>query len=128
MAKKKRNESDQSGSDAENRIDFESAIAEVETVVQQLESGELGLSESLVQYERGIQKIKLCHQVLEQAENRIAVLTRVEEDGTASVEPVDLGERSGKTALGGGEEPRKRASAKKVRPPISDVDDTGGLF
>ncbi|MDV6032820.1 MAG: exodeoxyribonuclease VII small subunit [Phycisphaera sp. RhM] len=127
MAKKKSGESAASKDEPRPQVDFESALAEVESVVEMLEGGELGLSESLVQYERGIEKIKLCHQVLQQAEKRIAVLTSVDEDGTASVEPVDTGEgtrnpaSSGRSASG-------RKPARKSRGPVSDVDENEGLF
>ncbi|MCA9138684.1 MAG: exodeoxyribonuclease VII small subunit [Planctomycetales bacterium] len=127
MAKKKSTVSDERETDSLAEIDFESALAEVQKVVQQLESGELGLTESLAQYERGIKKIKLCHQVLRHAEKRIAVLTGVDEDGTALIEPVDTsGGQSPSIAKSsrGGDRPR----AKKSRPPISDVDDSAGLF
>lgn len=125
MAKKKRNESGKISPGQSNDVDFESALAEVERVVHQLESGELGLSESLEQYERGIEKIKLCHQVLQQAEKRIAVLTSVDEDGTASIEPVDIGPEG---SVGEITPPPKRSISRKARPPVSDVDDSGGLF
>lgn len=133
MAKKKQNESDaasagKSGAGPASGVDFESALAEVEQVVEQLESGELGLSESLVQYERGIEKIKRCHQVLEQVEKRIAVLTSVDEDGTPSLEPVDLGGESGLQESDADGKPAGKRASKKSRPPVSDVDDSGALF
>lgn len=119
--------------DVDRPVDFEAALAEVESVVQQLESGDLGLSESLAQYERGIQKIKLCHQVLEQAENRISVLTAVDEDGTPSTEPV-IAEEDADDALGQSgtaRKPVRRARKSKNEgspPPVGDVDDSEGLF
>ncbi|QDV42413.1 Exodeoxyribonuclease 7 small subunit [Stieleria neptunia] len=127
MAKKKSSESTSSQSESAPQVDFESALAEVENVVEMLEGGELGLSESLVQYERGIEKIKLCHQVLQQAEKRIAVLTRVDEDGTASVEPVDTGEGT-TTPASSGRSASGRKSARKTRGPVNDVDENEGLF
>lgn len=128
MAKKKRNDSESAGAESASGVDFESALAEVEKVVEQLESGELGLSESLVQYERGIEKIKRCHQVLEQVEKRISVLTSVDEDGHPSLEPVDLGGEAGLEEASAVGKPSGRRGAKKSRPPISDVDDAEGLF
>ena len=127
MAKKKSSESTSSKGESGPQVDFESALAEVENVVEMLEGGELGLSESLVQYERGIEKIKLCHQVLQQAEKRIAVLTSVDEDGTASVEPVDTGEGS-ETPASSGRSASGRKPARKTRGPVSDVDENEGLF
>lgn len=111
--------------------DFESALAEVQKVVEKLETGELGLTESLAQYERGIQKVKQCHQALEKAERKIAVLTGVDEDGTATIEPVDTGIQSSRSPASADETgqsaPRKRVR-KKSSPPSGNMDETEGLF
>ena len=48
--------------------DFESALAELETVVQTLEDGQLTLEQSLERFERGITLSRYCHQRLEAAE------------------------------------------------------------
>ena len=127
MAKKKPARRSKTEPSDDGSVDFEAALSEVEDVVRQLESGELGLSESLSQYERGIEKIKLCHQVLQKAEKRIAVLTGVTEDGTALVEPVDTGDEEQATP---DSPPKKRAgrASKSSRPPVGDVDDQEGLF
>ena len=54
--------------------DFESAIAELETIVKTLEEGDLALEKSLELYERGVQLSRFCHSRLEQAERRIELL------------------------------------------------------
>lgn len=54
---------------------FESAIEEVETIIRRIETGEVGLEDSLAQYERGIQLIKHCRGVLEKVEARVLDLT-----------------------------------------------------
>ena len=41
--------------------DFESAIAELETIVKRLEEGDLALEKSLALYERGVQLSRFCH-------------------------------------------------------------------
>ncbi|MEL6106080.1 MAG: exodeoxyribonuclease VII small subunit [Planctomycetota bacterium] len=92
--------------------DFEGALAEVENVVRRLEGGELGLTEALAEYERGIAKIKICHEMLQQAELKIRVLTQVDEDGTPRVESVD---RTPPNEIGDEESG-------------SDMDGSGGLF
>ena len=55
--------------------DFEAAIAELESIVKQLEEGDLPLEQSLALYERGVQLSRFCHARLEDAERRIEVLT-----------------------------------------------------
>ena len=54
--------------------DFESAIAELETIVKQLEEGDLALEKSLALFERGVQLSRFCHTRLEEAERRVEVL------------------------------------------------------
>ena len=55
--------------------DFESAIAELETIVKTLEEGDLALEKSLALFERGVQLSRFCHARLEEAERRIEILT-----------------------------------------------------
>jgi exodeoxyribonuclease VII small subunit len=54
--------------------DFESAIAELESIVKRLEDGDLPLEKSLELYERGVQLSRFCHARLEDAERRIEIL------------------------------------------------------
>jgi exodeoxyribonuclease VII small subunit len=54
--------------------DFESAIAELETIVKSLEEGDLALERSLALFERGVQLSRFCHAKLEAAERRIEIL------------------------------------------------------
>ena len=55
--------------------DFESAIAELETIVKTLEDGELALEKSLALFERGVQLSRFCHSRLEEAERRVEILS-----------------------------------------------------
>lgn len=68
---------------------FEGSIVELQNIVGQLEDGSLPLEESMEQFERGISLLRNCYQVLEQAEQRIEVLTSVAEDGTVETESFD---------------------------------------
>ena len=55
--------------------DFESALAELETIVKTLEQGDLTLEQSLERFERGITLSRFCHTRLEHAERRVELLT-----------------------------------------------------
>ena len=68
--------------------DFESAIAELETIVKRLEEGDLALEASLQLYERGVQLSRFCHGRLEEAERRIEIL---DERGDLREAPASLG-------------------------------------
>ena len=71
--------------------DFESAIGELETIVKQLEDGDLSLDKSLALFERGVELSRYCHDRLGEAQRRIDVLTERGELENASdlVEPDD---------------------------------------
>lgn len=56
--------------------DFEAALAELESIVQKLEKGELSLEDSLKQFERGVVLTRGCQKALRQAEQKIRVLAR----------------------------------------------------
>ena len=52
-------------------LSFEKAVAELETIVQRLERGDVALDESIAIYERGEALKKHCETLLNAAENRI---------------------------------------------------------
>ncbi len=58
---------------------FESALEDLEQVVEQLESGELSLEESLAAFERGVGLVRLCNQKLTEVEKKIEMLVRDKE-------------------------------------------------
>lgn len=54
--------------------DFETAMVELETLVQRMESGELTLEDSLKEFERGVQLTRICQEALKAAEQRVKLL------------------------------------------------------
>jgi len=74
---------------AVKKLSFEEAYAELEQVVHSLESSQLGLSESLALYQKGVGCLKVCHQALERAERKIELLTGVGDDGEPETEDFD---------------------------------------
>ncbi len=65
--------------------DFETALAELERLVEQMEQGDLSLDESLKQFERGVQLTRACQAALKNAEQKVQIL--LEKDGQAELEP-----------------------------------------
>lgn len=53
---------------------FESAIGRAEEIAEAIEQGEIGLEESIKQFEEGMTLIRKCRKVLEDAELRIQTL------------------------------------------------------
>lgn len=58
---------------------FEDALAELEKIVTDMESGQLSLEESLAAYQRGTELLKLCQQKIQDAEQQVRVLTETNE-------------------------------------------------
>ena len=53
---------------------FEAALAELESIIDRIESGEIGLEASLEEYQKGVGLIKRCRAVLDAAEQRVEQL------------------------------------------------------
>jgi exodeoxyribonuclease VII small subunit len=58
-----------------NTLSFETAFAELEAIIAQLDSGELGLEESVTLFERGRALSEHCQALLDKAELRVKQLT-----------------------------------------------------
>jgi exodeoxyribonuclease VII small subunit len=57
-----------------DRLDFESALAELEKIVARMESGELSLEQALATHKRGLELARFCQQKLEAAQQQVKVL------------------------------------------------------
>lgn len=84
MAKKKA-----SGKSAEKVPQFEEALAQLTDIVEELDSGDLSLEDSIKQFELGIALMNQCHATLSDAQKRVEVLVGFKESGEAVVEPYD---------------------------------------
>ena len=72
------------------KMKFEAALAELESIVQKLESGDVDLEESISIYERG-EKLKAhCEALLKKAEARIDKITLSPEGEPSGTEPLDV--------------------------------------
>lgn len=64
--------------------DFEQALAELESLVERLESGELNLDQSLQQFKRGVELTRHCQSVLEQAQQVVEKLLDPDDEASAT--------------------------------------------
>lgn len=71
---------------------FEFALEELEQIVEQLESGELSLEDSLSAFEKGVGLVKLCNQKLNEVEKKIEMLVKDKEGKLQLKAVVDLPE------------------------------------
>jgi exodeoxyribonuclease VII small subunit len=76
------------------KVDFESALSRLESIVHDLEEGQIGLGESLARYEQGVKLLRQCYEMLEGAQRRIELLTGVDAEGRPISQPLDDDERS----------------------------------
>lgn len=87
------NSTEETGTEAQMR--FSEAVAELESIVKDLESGDLDLEDSIERYERGVALLEVCRSKLENAQQRVTVLMGELEDETAGDPPVASAEESG---------------------------------
>ena len=64
-------------------LSFEEAMGDLEQMIERIESGAVGLEESLQEYERGIELFRHCRSILNQAEQRFEKLRLMETNDTA---------------------------------------------
>ena len=103
------------------KVSFEQAMVELQQVVTELESGSLGLDESLSRFEQGMGLLKDCHHLLEKAEKRVQLLTGFNDDGEPVTEDFN-DERSDATSKP--KAGRRPAARKKTE----ESDDAAQLF
>jgi exodeoxyribonuclease VII small subunit len=56
-------------------LDFETALADLESLVEGMETGEMSLEESLQAFERGVKLTRHCQAALKSAELKVRMLT-----------------------------------------------------
>lgn len=113
---------------------FETSLEELQQTVARLEGGNLSLSDSLEQYEKGVASLKLAYQALNDAQQRIELLVDLDEEGNLLTRPFD------NTASEQIAEGSRRSSRAQPSPADeyeddevetdddSDVDDPNSLF
>lgn len=66
-------------------LDFEAALTELNTLIEQMEQGGIGLEESLKQFERGVFLTRHCQEALQAAEQKVSIL--IEKNAKAELAP-----------------------------------------
>ena len=70
---------------------FEEAMQRLENIVENLESGDLSLENSLKIFEEGMKLVSFCSKKLEEAEQKVTKLVK-ESDGRYTQQPFEKGE------------------------------------
>ena len=74
---------------SKDKVSFEKALKQLEEIVNKLESGDLGLEDSLELFEEGIKLSRFCSKKLELAEKKIEMLTKDEKEENQII-PADI--------------------------------------
>ncbi|MEM6365539.1 MAG: exodeoxyribonuclease VII small subunit [Planctomycetota bacterium] len=98
----------------EPSIDFETALAGIEEAVQELESGELTLDQSLKTYEKAVVDMRRCYALLDVAERKINVLSGVDAEGNPVVEPLEMADEDADLVQKQSSRSRRRTAAKEA--------------
>ncbi|AQV01230.2 exodeoxyribonuclease VII small subunit [Desulfococcus multivorans] len=69
---------------------FEKAMAQLEDIVRELESGDLTLENAMKKFEEGMKLSRYCSRVLDETEKKITLLM-TDEDGNIQEKPLDEG-------------------------------------
>ena len=82
---------------SDKKLSFEQALAQLEQIVTEIESGEIPLEKSIEKYAEGIGYIKQCRKILAQAEQKIQLLSAGEDEEltVAGPMPDDDADRAG---------------------------------
>ncbi|MDX2483594.1 MAG: exodeoxyribonuclease VII small subunit [Pseudodonghicola sp.] len=71
------------------KMSFEQAMKELESVVDRLERGDVALEESIALYDRGAKLKKRCEDELKRAEEKVAAITLDGEGNPTGTKPVE---------------------------------------
>ena len=78
----------------EGELRFEEALDRLETLVEEMESGDLALEETIARFEEGQKLLRTCGQLLDRAEQRVRTILK-RADGALTAEPWDAEEAEG---------------------------------
>lgn len=74
------------------KLDFETAMRDLEALVERLERGDLPLEESLAAFERGVMLTRSCQSALKEAEQKVEILLK--RSGEPTLVDFDAGEQT----------------------------------
>jgi exodeoxyribonuclease VII small subunit len=75
------------------KIDLEKSLADLESLVEELESGDLPLEQAMKKFEQGIKLTRGCQAALREAEQKVEVLLK-NTGGEESLADFDAGDKA----------------------------------
>jgi len=70
-------------------LPFEQALAELESILRELEDGTTSLDDALARYERGVGLLRQCYAQLQDAEQKVKLLAGLSDDGGVEFKPFE---------------------------------------
>lgn len=113
--------SDAEPAESSQPASFEAALAELAEIVSRLESGSLGLADSIAAYERGVALLGRLHEELAAAEKKVSTLVRLDDDGRPILAPIEPPAAAGETG-----KPSQTAARRPRSRTLPGMDDAGG--
>lgn len=77
--------------------DFESSLGRLEEIVRQMEQGDLSLEQSLKVFEEGVKLTRTCQTALQEAQQRVEILVKEDDEGNARFEAFSEDQDSGES-------------------------------
>lgn len=74
---------------AKTTKNFEKSLSELEGIVEKMENGDLSLEESMKQFEKGVELTRICQTALDQAEQKVMLLSTNQEDDSETEFDID---------------------------------------
>lgn len=105
-------------------LTFEAALERLQTIVSELEGGELSLEESIARYEEGMKLSRRLTQQLETAERRIERLIESGNGEPPETRPMELDTRGGEAPPPSRRETQGRVGARRDDPPRGPASST----
>ena len=68
---------------------FESAMKQLESIVHELESGDLTLDQALKKFQEGVKLSEFCSKKLDETEKKVSILLK-DEEGDVRAEPFSM--------------------------------------
>jgi exodeoxyribonuclease VII small subunit len=84
------------------KLKYEEAMQRLDAIVEAMESGEIGIEESIARYEEATQLARHCRQILDEAEQRIRKI-QLDASGQPRIEPFEPPTPDGAGEPGGDE-------------------------
>lgn len=76
----------------QKKLKLEEALAELNSLVERMEQGELHLEEALKDFERGVFLTRYCQKMLSDAEQKVQILMQREEQAVLEPYQIDINE------------------------------------